>query len=68
LAYKKLAFASFIGYVFSNNTTILGGSAARYRVYSAMGLSAQEVARLVVFCGLTFWLGFFTVAGVVFLV
>ncbi|NLI41902.1 MAG: bifunctional lysylphosphatidylglycerol flippase/synthetase MprF, partial [Caldisericales bacterium] len=67
LAYHRIALASFIGYVFSNNITVVGGSAARYRVYSALGVSANEVAELVLFCGLTFWLGFFTVAGVVFL-
>ena len=67
LAYHRLALASFIGYVFSNNVTVIGGGAARYRIYSALGVSTNEVAELVLFCGLTFWLGFFTVAGVVFL-
>lgn len=68
LAYHRIALASFIGYVFSNNVTVIGGGAARYRIYSTLGVSANEVAELVLFCGLTFWLGFFTVAGVVFLV
>lgn len=66
LAYHKLALASFIGYVFSNNATIIGGSAARYRIYSALGISANEIAGLVLFCGLTFWVGFLGLAGVVF--
>ncbi len=66
LAYHRIAVASFIGYVFSSNTTVLGGSAARYRIYSALGLSASEVAEVVLFCGFTFWLGFFALAGVVF--
>ncbi|NQV36359.1 MAG: bifunctional lysylphosphatidylglycerol flippase/synthetase MprF, partial [Phycisphaeraceae bacterium] len=48
-------------------TTILGGSAARYRIYSAMGLSVGELARLVAFCAFTFWLGFLTIGGLVFL-
>ncbi|MBL7187527.1 MAG: bifunctional lysylphosphatidylglycerol flippase/synthetase MprF [Phycisphaerae bacterium] len=68
LAYAKIAAASFIGYVFSHNMTIVGGSTARYRIYSALGVSAGEVARLVIFCGLTFWLGFFALGGTVFLV
>jgi len=67
LEWSKIALASFIGYVFSHNMTIVGGSTARYRIYSALGVSASEVARLVVFCGLTFWLGFFAVSGTVFL-
>ena len=66
LAYSRLAVASFIGYVFSNSVTVVGGGAARYRVYSTLGVCANEVAELVLFCGLTFWLGFFTVAGAVF--
>lgn len=67
LEWSKIALASFVGYVFSHNMTIVGGSTARYRIYSAMGVSASEVARLVVFCGLTFWLGFFAISGAVFL-
>jgi len=68
LEYTKIAVASFIGYVFSHNMTIVGGSTARYRIYSVLGVSASEVARLVIFCGLTFWLGFFALGGSVFLV
>ena len=67
IAYRRLALASFIGYAFSHNTTIVGGSAARYRIYSSLGLSAGEVARVVVVCGLTFWLGFFSLSGVALL-
>ena len=66
LEYSKIILASFIGYVFSHNMTIVGGSTARYRIYSALGVSASEVAKLVIFCGLTFWLGFFAVCGIVF--
>ena len=68
LEYAKIVVASFIGYVFSHNMTILGGSTARYRIYSVMGVSAPEVARLVLFCGLTFWLGFFAIVGIVFII
>ena len=65
LAYHRLAFASFIGYVFSNNVTIIGGSAARYRIYSALGVSANDLTELILFCSLTFWLGLFAVGGAV---
>jgi phosphatidylglycerol lysyltransferase len=67
LPYRQLAFASFIGYAFSNSATVVGGSAARYRIYTALGLSASEIAEVVVYCGLTVWLGFFLVAGTSFL-
>ncbi len=63
LPYRQLAFASFVGYAFSNNATIVGGGAARYRIYTALGVSPGEIAELVLFCGMTVWLGFFLVAG-----
>ncbi|MGD0551135.1 MAG: bifunctional lysylphosphatidylglycerol flippase/synthetase MprF [Sedimentisphaerales bacterium] len=66
LPYRKIAVASFVGYVFSHNATILGGSAARYRIYSGLGLSAGQVARLILFCSITFWLGFLTLGGFTF--
>jgi phosphatidylglycerol lysyltransferase len=66
LPYRKIAVASFVGYVFSHNATILGGSAARYRIYSGLGLSASQVARLILFCSITFWLGFLALGGFTF--
>ncbi len=66
LKYRQTMMASFVGYTFAHNVTIFGGSAARYRIYSALGLSAQEVAKLVIFCGLTFWLGLFIIGGAIF--
>ena len=42
LEYYKLAMASFIGYAFSHNATIVGGSAARYRIYSALILRTHH--------------------------
>lgn len=68
LKYRQIAIASFIGYAFSMNTTFLGGSAARYRVYSTLGISTANVARLVFFCAITFWLGFFAIGSFSFLV
>jgi phosphatidylglycerol lysyltransferase len=67
LQYRRIALASFVGYAFSHNATIFGGSAARYRIYSSLGVSATEVAKLIAFCVLTFWLGFFTLGGIVFI-
>ena len=69
LRYGKVALASFIGYVFSYNIglSILGGSAVRFRLYSSWGLSTAEIAKVVAFCSLTFWLGVLTVTGVALL-
>jgi phosphatidylglycerol lysyltransferase len=65
LRYGKIALASFVGYVFSYNVglSILGGSAIRYRFYSCWGLSTGEIAKVVAFCSLTFWLGVLAIAG-----
>ena len=39
------------------------GGAVRYRIYSAWGLDAIEVAKICFIAGLTFWLGNVTVLG-----
>jgi phosphatidylglycerol lysyltransferase len=69
LPYRKIGLASFVGYAFSNNIglSMLAGASVRYRLYSAWGLSAEEITKLVVFCTLTLWLGFLTLGGTVFL-
>jgi len=67
LKYAKIAPASFVGYAFTHNLNILGGSTARYRIYSALGLSPAEIAKLVAFCSITFWIGFLTIAGASFI-
>ena len=66
----KVSLSSFISYAFSNSMglSLLTAGSIRYRLYSAWGLSAEEVARLVAFTVLTFWLGIVTVGGTVFLV
>jgi uncharacterized membrane protein YbhN (UPF0104 family) len=69
LAYGKIALASFIGYAFSNNIgfSMIAGASVRYRLYSAWGLSGLDISKVVVFCALTLWLGFFTLGGLIFL-
>jgi phosphatidylglycerol lysyltransferase len=69
LHYGRIAFASFISYVFGHNVgfSILGSGTVRYRLYSAWGLSALEIAQVVAFCTLTSWLGLFTLGGLIFL-
>lgn len=69
LPYRRVALTSIISYAISNSIgfALLTGSAIRYRFYSAWGLSAIEIANIVAFCNLSFWLGLFAVGGVVFL-
>ena len=69
LKYPKIVLASFIGYAFSNNIglSMIAGASIRYRLYSGWGLSTFDITRVVAFCTLTFWLGFFNLSGLVFL-
>lgn len=65
----KVALASFISYAFSNTIglSLLTSASIRYRLYSEWGFTAEEIARLVAFTTLTFWLGIVTISGVVFI-
>lgn len=69
LLYRKTALASFIGCAFSNNIglSMLAGSSVRYRLYSAWGLSVEDITKVVAFCSLTLWMGFLAVGGIIFL-
>jgi len=69
LPFGKIASTSFIGNAFNNNVGFasLSGGVVRYRLYSAWGLSAVEIAQVVLFCAVTFWLGLLAIAGVIFL-
>jgi phosphatidylglycerol lysyltransferase len=68
LNYGKIAFASFIGYAFSNNIglSMIAGSSVRYRLYTSWGFSLLEVTKMVAFCTLTLWLGLLAVGGLAF--
>ena len=64
-----MALASYTGFVCSYNFgSLLGGMTVRYRLYTAWGLSALEVARLAVSLAVTFWIGLAALVGVVFVV
>jgi phosphatidylglycerol lysyltransferase len=65
LPYRRIAMASFIGYAFAHNIglSILGSAAPRYRLYSAWRLSPLEIAILIGFAAVMFWLGSLTIAG-----
>ncbi|MBN8831729.1 MAG: bifunctional lysylphosphatidylglycerol flippase/synthetase MprF [Sphingomonadales bacterium] len=65
LPYRTAALASFTSYTLSHNLglSLLTGGSARYRVYSAAGLSAGDIARVILIASATFWSGVFTLAG-----
>jgi len=70
LSYPRAAIASFSSLSLGHNIGVAGLSsgAVRYRFYSRWGLDAGEVAKLVVFCGVTVGLGLVTLAGLCLLV
>ncbi len=70
LPYIKTAIVSVVSYAISNGVgfALLSGSAIRYRFYSAWGLSVSQIAHIIAFCNLGFWLGLLAVGGVVFLI
>jgi uncharacterized membrane protein YbhN (UPF0104 family) len=65
IPYRVAALAGFTSYSVGHNigATVFTGGAVRYRIYSAHGLDAVEVAKICFVAGLTFWLGNVTVLG-----
>jgi uncharacterized membrane protein YbhN (UPF0104 family) len=65
LPYLKAALASFTALSLGHNIGLaaLSSGAVRYRFYSRWGLTAGEVAKVVVFCGITVGLGLLTLGG-----
>jgi uncharacterized membrane protein YbhN (UPF0104 family) len=68
LPYPKTAFAAFTSFALSNTLgfVLLTGSAIRYRLYLTWGLSAFEIAQVIAFGNLSFWLGMLSIGGVLF--
>ena len=69
LSGPRIALSAFIGYAVSQavGNPILTGGSVRYRLYSLWGLAPSDVAKAIGFAGASFWLGFFSLGGVVFL-
>lgn len=70
LAYPKVALVSVISYAVSNSIgfALLSGSAIRYRFYHRWGFSAGQIAQIITFCNLSFWIGLLAVGGFIFVV
>lgn len=69
LPYPKVLLASFTGFAVSQSLgfPLITAATVRYRLYSRWGISAQEVTNILACCGLAFFLGLFTVLGVILL-
>ncbi|MGO9931329.1 MAG: bifunctional lysylphosphatidylglycerol flippase/synthetase MprF [Steroidobacteraceae bacterium] len=57
--YPRVALISFMSYAIGHNVGLntLSGGAVRYRAYSAFGLGAKQIATIIAFGTLTFFLG-----------
>jgi len=69
LPYRQAALTSFVALSFGHNIgfAALSSGAIRYRFYAKAGLGMADVAKVIVFCGCTIFLGMF-ILGVVALV
>ena len=63
--YRIAALSGFTSYAIGHNVgaSVFSGGAVRYRIYSAWGLNAIDVAKVCFLAGLTFWLGNAAVLG-----
>lgn len=70
LPWRRVTLISFISYAFSNavGMSFLVSGSIRYRFYLQNGLSTAEIAKLVLYCTLSFWLGLLALTGVTLLV
>ena len=66
LPYRTAALASLTSYTLSHNFgfALLTGGSARYRIYSAAGLEAADIVRVIAIASLTFWTGIILLAAV----
>ncbi len=62
----RCALGAFSAYSFSHNLGFapVTAGAARWRAYAGTGLSAADIARIVVIAGVTYWLGIFLMLAV----
>jgi uncharacterized membrane protein YbhN (UPF0104 family) len=65
LAWRQAALVSFCSLSIGHNVGFAGLSsgAVRYRFYARWGLGFEDVAKLVIYCGITVAMGLVTVAG-----
>lgn len=62
---RAMALASFCSYAIGNTAglALLTGGSVRFRVYSAAGLAADDIARVALFCVVAFGFGICAISG-----
>ncbi|MDL3983786.1 bifunctional lysylphosphatidylglycerol flippase/synthetase MprF [Shewanella xiamenensis] len=65
LSYQQVAPVSFLAFTFSNTIgfSLLTGTSIRYKFYSELGLSGNNITQVVLACSVTFFLGLFFICG-----
>jgi phosphatidylglycerol lysyltransferase len=65
LPVRHVALTSFVAYAIANNVgwAMFSGASVRYRFYSRWGVTAEELARIVFSCSVTFWIGLLILGG-----
>lgn len=68
LSHLKIIFVALIAFAFGNNIGMssLAGNSVRFRLYSAFGVSAGKILKVIFFVALTFWLGVAALGGILF--
>jgi uncharacterized membrane protein YbhN (UPF0104 family) len=63
----KVALVSFVAFAFGNAIGManLASSSVRLRMYPFVGIHHRDVLKIIIFCSLSYWLGFFSLAGTV---
>ena len=69
IPYHRCALASFCSLSLGHNIgfAALSSGAIRYRFYSRWGMTAGQIAKIIIFCGITVGLGLITLAGIALL-
>jgi phosphatidylglycerol lysyltransferase len=67
--WRNFALASFLSNALGNNAgnILVTGAAVRYWIYSPLGIPAAEIAKVVLFCSLGFWLGVVALGALLFI-
>jgi phosphatidylglycerol lysyltransferase len=61
----KVGLISFVAFAFGNAIGManLASSSVRLRMYPFAGIHHKDVLKIIIFCSLSYWLGFFSLAG-----
>lgn len=61
----KVGLISFVSFAFGNAIGManLASSSVRLRMYPFIGVHHRDVLKIIIFCSISYWLGFFSLAG-----